>query len=52
MQKKGMAKVVILPNAVKAGDSLDFTVTTWLNRPEDSSIVQLSGSAGIMCVSL
>jgi len=42
----GQAKIVILPNSVSEGDSLDFSVTTWLNRGETSSIVQLSGSDG------
>jgi len=42
----GQAKIVILPNSVNDGDSLDFAVTTWLNRGGESSIVQLSGSDG------
>eukprot|EP00486_Rosalina_sp_Unknown_P007194 CAMPEP_0201573264 /NCGR_PEP_ID=MMETSP0190_2-20130828/17002_1 /ASSEMBLY_ACC=CAM_ASM_000263 /TAXON_ID=37353 /ORGANISM="Rosalina sp." /LENGTH=791 /DNA_ID=CAMNT_0048000001 /DNA_START=340 /DNA_END=2715 /DNA_ORIENTATION=- len=43
---EGQAKIVILPKYVKEGDSLDFQVTTWLNRGEESTIVQLSGSDG------
>merc|ERR1719419_2091406 len=42
----GQAKIVILPDSVNDGDSLDFMVTTWLNRGEESTIVQLSGSDG------
>merc|ERR1719150_915763 len=42
----GQAKIVILPNSVSEGDSLDFAVTTWLNRGGESTIVQLSGSDG------
>ena len=42
----GQAKIVILPDSVNDGDSLDFAVTTWLNRGEESTIVQLSGSDG------
>jgi len=42
----GQAKIVILPDSVNGGDSLDFLVTTWLNRGEESTIVQLSGSDG------
>jgi len=42
----GQAKIVILPQSVKEGDSLDFEITTWLNREEDSTIVQLSGADG------
>merc|ERR1712154_293357 len=44
--KQGAAKVVILPYSVKEGDSLDFEVTTWLNREGESTIVQLSGPDG------
>merc|ERR1712223_1146072 len=44
--KNGQAKIVILPASVREGDSLDFMVTTWLNRGEESTIVQLSGSDG------
>eukprot|EP00483_Globobulimina_turgida_P005678 UN05688 len=43
---KGKAKIVILPQSVKEGDSLDFSVTTWLNRGEESTVVQLSGISG------
>jgi len=42
----GEAKIVILPMSVTEGDSLDFAVTTWLNRGGESTIVQLSGSDG------
>ena len=42
----GQAKIVILPKYVKEGDSLDFVVTTWLNRGEESTIIQLTGSDG------
>jgi len=42
----GQAKIVILPDSVNDGDSLDFMVTTWLNRGGESTIVQLSGSDG------
>lgn len=42
----GQAKIVILPSSVTEGDSLDFSVTTWLNRGGESTIVQLSGSDG------
>merc|ERR1712176_1459883 len=44
--KNGQAKIVILPQSVREGDSLDFMVTTWLNRGEESTIVQLSGADG------
>eukprot|EP01083_Nonionella_stella_P281751 958846_1 len=44
--KRGQAKIVILPNAVTAGDSLDFSVITWINRGEESSIVQITGTGG------
>eukprot|EP01083_Nonionella_stella_P016511 46086_1 len=43
---QGQAKIVILPLSVQEGDSMDFVVTTWLNRGEDSTIVQLSGADG------
>merc|ERR1712173_172919 len=43
---EGQEKVVILPDSVNDGDSLDFMVTTWLNRGEESTIVQLTGSDG------
>jgi len=42
----GQAKIIILPNAVSEGDTLDFAVTTWMNRGGESTIVQLSGSDG------
>jgi hypothetical protein len=42
----GQAKIVILPMSVKEGDSLDFDMTTWLNREGESTIVQLSGADG------
>eukprot|EP01084_Bolivina_argentea_P222976 377345_1 len=29
---QGQAKIVILPLSVQEGDSMDFVVTTWLNR--------------------
>jgi len=44
--KEGQAKVVILPFSVKEGDSLDFDITTWLNREGESTIVELSGADG------
>jgi len=44
--EEGQARVIVLPMSVKEGDSLNFDITTWLNREEDSTIVQLSGADG------